>query len=216
MKASGIAGFTAVLLAWTSCARETLAHPGSGIVVDSQGQVFFQDSAARTIWKVDTQNRVTAHYDKMGGHWMALDEKGHFARSNLKLVERITSDGHTPALIVADGGAPITVNTDGNLYYGASFSNDEVIVGMMRISPDGSQHKFAPEFGRAVENLGVTGLTNGPDGTLYAACLTKIMKVRPDGSFSTFVDSIQVKDCDTEAPTSFLRGLGMNSGGTLY
>src|SRR5687767_12074438 len=76
------------------------AHPGSGIVVDAQGNVFFQDSAARTIWKVDAQGKVTSHYDKIGGHWMALDEKGKFARSKLKLLERITPDGFTPALIV--------------------------------------------------------------------------------------------------------------------
>jgi len=89
------------------------AHQGSGIVVDAQGNVFFQDSAARTIWKIDPQGKVTAHHDKLGGHWMALDAKGKFARVDLKLVEWLA-----PALIVADGGAPITVNSDGNLYYG--------------------------------------------------------------------------------------------------
>jgi hypothetical protein len=153
----------------------------------------------------------------MGGHWLALDEKGKFARSQLKLLERITPDGFTPALIVADGGAPIIVNKDGYLYYGASFSdNNEVIVGIMKISPDAKQEKFAPEFGKAVEALGVTGLTCGPDGTLYAACLTRIVKVKPDGSFSTFVDSVTVMDCDHDAPTYFLRRLGVDSRGMLY
>lgn len=71
------------------------AHPGSGIVVDAQGQVFFQDSAARTIWKIDAQGKVTSHYNQMGGHWMALDAKGRFARSDLKLVERISPRGAT-------------------------------------------------------------------------------------------------------------------------
>jgi hypothetical protein len=85
------------------------AHPGSGIVVDTEGNVFFQDSAARTTWKIDTKGQVTAHHDKVGGHWMALDAEGKFARSDLKLVEWIA-----PALIVADGCAPITVNRDGN------------------------------------------------------------------------------------------------------
>jgi sugar lactone lactonase YvrE len=197
--------------------HQAAAHPGSGIVVDPQSNVFFQDSAARTIWKVDPQGKVTSFYDKMGGHWMALDEEGKFARSQLKLLERITPDGFTPALIVADGGAPIIVNKDGYLYYGASFSGDnEIIVGMIKISPDAKQVTFAPEFGKAVEHLGVTGLTCGPDGTLYAACLTRIVKVKPDGSFSTFVDSVEVKDCDPDAPTCFLRGIDVDSRGTLY
>lgn len=193
------------------------AHPGSGIVVDAHGQVFFQDSAARTIWKIDARGKVTAHYDKMGGHWMALDAKGKFARSDLKLVERIAPDGFTPALIVADGGAPITVNADGNLYYGASFSDaDEVVVGMLKISADGKQEKFARDFGKAIEKLGVTGLANGPEGTLYAACLTGVMKVKTDGTYTTLVNPVVVKDCDQDAPTCFLRGLDVDSDGTVY
>ncbi len=63
---------TLVLFMMVGCialsSRTARAHPGSGIVVDAQGQVFFQDSAARTVWKIDTQGKVTAHYDKMGGH----------------------------------------------------------------------------------------------------------------------------------------------------
>src|SRR5678816_4594120 len=93
------------------------AHPGSGIVVDSRGQVFFQDSVARTIWKIDAQGKVTSYHDKMGGHWMALDGKGRFARSDLKLVEKISLSDGGAVLLVADGGAPITINADGYLYY---------------------------------------------------------------------------------------------------
>src|SRR5688500_16937666 len=155
----------AVPFGWS--AEVASAHPGSGIVVDAHGQVFFQDSAARTIWKIDARGRVTAHSDKVGGHWMALDEKGKFARSDPKLVERVTPDGVAPALLVADGGAPITVNADGHLYYGASFSDaKEVVVGLLKISTEGKQEEFAPGFARAVEKLGVTGLASGPDGTL--------------------------------------------------
>ena len=50
-------------VAFGSSAGITSAHPGSGIVVDASGQVFFQDSAARTIWKIDARGKVTAHYD---------------------------------------------------------------------------------------------------------------------------------------------------------
>ncbi|HEV8058834.1 MAG TPA: hypothetical protein VGP68_03120 [Gemmataceae bacterium] len=56
------------------------AHPGSGIVVDAQGQVFFQDSGGRAIWKIDAAGTLTKLSDKIGEHWMALDTEGHFAR----------------------------------------------------------------------------------------------------------------------------------------
>jgi hypothetical protein len=194
-----------------------LAHPGSGIVVDAQGQVFFQDSAARTIWKIDTQGKVTPHSDKLGGHWMALDRTGKFAQSDLKLVERVPLNEATPALLVADGGAPIAVADDGNLYYGLSFSTSGgALVGLTRIVPTGQREIFAPELAPVIEKLGVTGLASGPGGTIYAACLTDLIQLRTNGTFTILARSIVVKNCDSDAPTCFLRGLDVDARGTVY
>ncbi len=209
---SPFAALSRLLVVCVVCVTVSLAHPGSGIVVDAQGNVYFQDSVARTIWKIDSQGKVTAHYDKLGGHWMALDAKGKFARTELKLVEWIA-----PALIVADGGAPITVNTDGNLYYGLGLSSTgQVSVGMRRIFPDGRQEPFAPDFAKRIEQLGITGLASGTDGTLYVACLTSVLKVKTDGTFTTMADLALLKGCDQDAPNSFLRGLDVDSQGTVY
>ena len=49
------------------------AHPGSGIVVDAQGQVFFVDTG-QGVWKIDAQGRLSL-YHTLAYHWMALDEK---------------------------------------------------------------------------------------------------------------------------------------------
>jgi hypothetical protein len=98
-------------------ARTASAHPSSGIVVDQEGQVFFQDIVAGAIWKIDAQGNLTKYYDQLGGHWMALDRDGSFARADLRLVKRITPSGARPTLLVADGGAPIVVHPEGNLYY---------------------------------------------------------------------------------------------------
>jgi hypothetical protein len=97
-------------------AAGVFAHPGSGIVVDHKGKVYFQ--GGRAVWMIDASGRLTKYSDKLGGHWMTLDPKGRFARADLKLVERITPSGAKPALLVADGGAPVAVGGDGNLYYG--------------------------------------------------------------------------------------------------
>jgi hypothetical protein len=92
----------------------------------------------------DAQGKLTRFTDKWGGHWMALDEQGKFSRSNLKPLERITSDGAKPTLIVADGGAPIAVSGD-RLYYGlALLDGNHVAVGVTRISTDGQQSVFNP------------------------------------------------------------------------
>jgi len=205
-----------LVLAGFTLSTRVSGHPGSGIVVDSRG-VFFQDSAARTIWHLDPQGKLSVFYDKMGGHWMTLDTRGQFARSSLKLVERITPAGISPALIVADGGAPITVNSDGNLYYGLNVSDTgKVSVGMTKISPDGKQVRFAPDLAGAIERLGITGLASSQDGTLYVACLTGVMKVKTNGTFTTLVNPVVVKDCDQDAPTPFLRGLDVDSNGIVY
>src|SRR5438046_1917816 len=92
-----------VVVACFALASPVAAHPGSGIVVDKDGQVYFQDSAARTIWKIDAQGKLTRFTDKWGGHWMALDADGSFSRADVTLVERATPAGVKPALLVADG-----------------------------------------------------------------------------------------------------------------
>src|SRR4029077_9611717 len=112
-----------------------------------QGQVYFQDIAGNVIWKIDAEGKLTKFSDKVGGHWMALDAEGSFARADLKRFKRVTPAGVKPALIVAEGGAPIAVNSDGNLYYGLSLlDDDKVAVGLTRISPEGKQKLFAPDL----------------------------------------------------------------------
>src|SRR5436190_1842188 len=92
-----------LVAAFTFSTCIAFAHPGSGIVVDERGNVFFQDSAARTIWQINPGGKVSAYSDKFGGHWMAMDTKDRFARSTVKLIERIPPTNHSPALIIADG-----------------------------------------------------------------------------------------------------------------
>src|SRR6266404_7388491 len=152
----GVLGIVVLSVPFTTWA---FAHPGSGIVVDPQGQVFFQDSLGRAIWKIDAQGKPTKYSDQLGGHWMALDTEGTFARADLKLVERITPSGVKPALIVADGGAPLVVNRDGYLYYGLSLlAGDQVAVGLTQISPDGKRTLFLLNETETAEKLGISGL----------------------------------------------------------
>ena len=193
------------------------AHPGSGIVVDERGNVFFQDSAARTIWQIDPNGKLSAYSDKFGGHWMALDAKDRFSQSAVKLIESIPPTGGSPVLIIADGGAPITINSEGHLYYGLSVLSDgKVAVGITRISPDGKQESFVPAFAKAIEKLGVTGLASGRDGTVYAACLTDVIKLQTNGTFTTVASCAALSDCDADAPTPFLRGLDVDASNVVY
>ena len=197
------------------------AHPGSGIVVDREGRVYFQDSLGRAIWKIDAQGRLSKFSDKRGGHWMALDIEGSLAQSDVNPVERITPPGVKPALIVADGGAPIAVCRDGNLYYGLRMlDGGRVAGGITRITPDGRRTLFAADASKTFDELGITGLAPGPDGSLYVACPSAVVKVTMDGKATTIVRPVAVTDCDEDLPNDnpspYLRGLAVDARGVVY
>jgi sugar lactone lactonase YvrE len=159
---------------------------------------------------------------------MALDAEGNLSRTTIPHFQRITPDGETPALIVADGGSPIAVNRDGNLYYLCGFSRTEStdpggpLIG--RLSPEGKLTVFAPGLKGIVEKLGgITGLAAGPDGSLYAACPSAVLKIGADGTASTLVHPVAVADCDQDFPEGnpnfplpALRGLAVDTEGTVY
>jgi hypothetical protein len=219
------------LLAWAFLvltAPDALGHPSSGIVVDAQGHVYFQDIVGRAIWKIDPNGRVSKYVERLGGHWMALDAEGNFARARIPHFQRITPDGEKPALIVADGGSPIAVNRDGNLYYLCGFPTREStnpggpLIG--RLSPEGKSVVFAPGLKEMVEKLGgITGLASGPDEFLYAACPSAVLKIGPDGTAAPLVHPIALEDCDQDFPDGnpnfplpALRGLAIDAQGTVY
>jgi sugar lactone lactonase YvrE len=219
----------AMVLAITSSAlpaRLVSAHPSSGIVVDEQGQVYFQDIVARTVWKIDAQGKLTKYYEKLGGHWIALDSKGSFSRADLKLVNRITPFGARPALIIADGGAPIVVSPSGDLYYGHEFvDGGRVAPGLTRISPGGRQTLFSPDLKKFLEviNDGVTGLAAEADGSVHVATWNAVLKLNMDGTVARIVHPVIVQDCDMDPAdhkasnrSPCLRGLAVNERGTVY
>jgi sugar lactone lactonase YvrE len=217
-----------IIVLYAVVTTQAWAHPGSGIVVDQQGQVFFQDILGRAIWKIDAQGKLTKYYDKLGGHWMALDAEGSFSRARILHFERITPDGEKPALVVADGGSPIAVSRDGSLYYLCGFSRAKPtdpggpLIG--RLSPEGKPTVRTPSLRETVEKLGgITGLAAGPDGALYAACPSAVLKIGPDGTARTLVHPIAVADCDEDFPDGnpdfplpALRGLAVDPEGTVY
>jgi sugar lactone lactonase YvrE len=215
-----------VIASFALPARTASAHPSSGIVVDRHGQVFFQDIRGGAIWKIDAQGKLTKFHDKLGGHWMALDGEGSFSRADLKLVKRITPPGTRPTLIVADGGAPIAVATDGNLYYGHAFPDGgKAAVGMTRVSPDGRQTLFSPDLSKTLLRTddGVFGLAAGPDGSVYVSTWDAVLRVSRDGAVTTVVHPVVVKDCDEDRadhkPSNrlpYLRGLAVDERGTVY
>ena len=196
MRVPVVAQFLAVAAVCAALPAAASAHPSSGIVVDGQRQVYFQDIAGDVIWKIDAEGKLTKFTDKVGGHLLALDAEGSFARADLKGFKRVTAAGVKPALIVAECGAPVAVNSDGNLYSGLrSLEGAKAGGGLTRISPDGKQQPFAPDLKVTVEKLGISGVATGPEGSLYLACNSSVLKVKADGTFTKVAEKVEVPAC---------------------
>ncbi|MGH7177736.1 MAG: SMP-30/gluconolactonase/LRE family protein [Tepidisphaeraceae bacterium] len=209
---------SALLVVWAFVASSASAHPGSGIVVDKEGQVFFTDTG-RGVWKIDAKGKLT---DLPGSrfHWLALDEPGRFAdseRSFGEWFERVTPKGAKPCIIQCSD-FPVTIGSDGNLYYTDTREGRGRIV---RRTPEGKETVLARE--RSLESI--DGITPGPDDSLYVTQNTggkeiAVRKITMAGAVSTiasgFVGTDPIKDPPADTPAAYCRGLAVDAAGVVY
>src|SRR5918994_5046344 len=79
-------------------AASALAHPGSGILVDRLGQVYFIDTGSG-LWKIDTRGALT-HLSPLRNHWLAMDPSDRFTQA------RVPTDPGRDWEITAAGSNP--------------------------------------------------------------------------------------------------------------
>src|SRR5215204_3308837 len=192
------------------------AHPGSGIVVDRQGQVFFTDTG-QGVWKIDGQGNLT-HLPASLFHWMTIDEAGYFAASQKNFgewFERVTPQSSKPALIMSSD-FPLVINRDGNLYYADTRPRS---AGIVRRTPDGKESVLAAD--EAFK--GIAGMAAGPDGSLYITDAKAIRKITTDGKVLQFaspeligIGQDRAINPPPEAEASYCRGLVVDSQGVVY
>src|SRR5438128_4524297 len=224
---------TTILILLTAIAQSSLAiftasaHPSSGIVVDEQGNVFFSD-LDRGVLKIDARGKVTTVFPKEGGHWLALDASGSFSKVDFeksphwpRWFKRRTPADVRPA-IISDGGSPLVVAPDGNLYY---VCNDERMIPggqqIARLTPDGKETLLSPGLHRMADEMGgIKGLAVGPDGSFFISYPKAVLRVARDGTFTTLLNPVVAPDCDRHPPSiqdaPSLRGLVVDAHGVVY
>ena len=201
----------------------TLAHPGSGIVVDAHGQIYFVDTG-QGVWKLGANGKpVLIH--TLSYHWMAIDEKGHFAKSEALgdfdggSFVRITPAGTVPALLISSD-YPIAVGRDGALYY-VPYSKTGVRQ-LIRRMPNGQRSVFAtlPIANSPKPTLWVNGIVSARDGSLYVTDDDAIRKIDKDGNVSTIRETFDLHDCANALSDTpklpYLRGLAVAGDRTIY
>jgi hypothetical protein len=207
--------------AWLACAAllagilpaMLLAHPGSGIVVDRLGQVYFVDTGAG-LWKIDTRG-VLVKITAPRFHWLALDADDRFASARLPSgpAGDITRVGASPTLLLASD-YPLAIARDGNLYYPSRHA-DGAALDLLRVVPSGRSAVLA-----AVPLPYLNGLAAAPDGSLYFTENRAIRRVSPSGEVSTVVSRVALRTCPripgNEPDDPLLRGLAVDSTGTVF
>jgi len=197
------------------------AHPGSGIVVDRQGQVYFADTG-HGVWKIDTNGRLTS----MGGprfHWMTRDTEGRFAKTALPTFRdaELTKLGANPLLMLSSD-FPLIIAPDGALYYPELGRDQRVQI--IRFTSSGARSVLAtlPAKTESGTLQWLNGIAAGTDGSIYYTEDRAVRKVSPQGVISTVASQIVVPGCvrvpsysdDRLGPQ--LRGLDVRPDGTVF
>jgi sugar lactone lactonase YvrE len=200
------------------------AHPSSGLVVTDKGEVYFVHSGVG-VARIEQEGRLTYVKRSTGGHWLCLDREGAFSRAQPRFFERITPEGGKPAIIFADGGAPITVGRDGQLYFGSNWEegSDKHPPGGLTVSRQtvkGTLSVASTNLAGLLrnQNEGVTGLAAAPDGTIYVASPGRIWRLGVKAEIGQFTG--RVAECDENLPPNWqapgFRGLCVTPGGKVY
>ena len=203
-------------------ANEAFAHPGSGIVVDRHGNIYFIDTGAG-VWKIDRAGKLTL----LGGpayHWMAIDIDDRLAKVTLPYFASddatITRVGSNPTILVSSD-LPITVAKDGSLYYPWVQSEQ---VRIFRLAPSGGTTavKTLPTVrSKNGEIRWRNGITASADGSIYYSEDRAIRKISPQGELTTIVSNLSLPGCGSVPGVEselgpYCRGLDVDSSGTVY
>ncbi len=222
-----VARRSAPFLAAVLAASSAFAHPGSGIVVDREGQVYFTDTGVG-VWKVGLRGRMTRHQGP-AYHFMTIDPRGRFSQRHMPRGTggELPVVGPDPTLILSSD-FPVTVGSNGTFYYPQPEGTDRVRI--MRVAPAGGPEVFAtlppatevgPD-GKARSVPWIHGLAAGPDGSLYYAEMAAVRRIARDGTVSRVVGDVKVPGCvrppaaREERLGPAMRGLDVTPDGTVY
>ena len=212
-----------LVLVFLLAGSQVFAHPGSGIVVDRQGNVYFIDTGAG-VWKIDRSGKLT-QLSRTAYHWMAIDIDDRLAHATLPYYSSedatIARVGSNPTLLISSD-FPLTVGPDGSLYYPWAHSADQAQI--FRVPPSGNATVFKslpPVRNDKGELRWRNGITASADGSIYYSEDRAIRKISPGGTLTTVIENINLSGCGSVPGVeselgAYCRGLAVDTTGTVY
>ena len=193
------------------------AHPGSGILVDRLGQIFFIDTGSG-LWKMDTKGGLS-HLSPLKNHWLAMDPNDRFSQANLPTDPArdwvITAAGGNPTILISTD-FPLVIGNDGKLYYPSVRSSDRRI---LRHDGAAGITTFATLPRAAKGEQWINGLATGPNGSFYYADDASIGRITAKGAVTTLA-TISPLANGPKIPGNemrpYLRGLKVDAKGVVY
>ena len=209
----------AIALSLFTCllAVSAWGHPGSGILVDQLGQIYFIDTGSG-LWKIDTRGALS-HLSPLRNHWLAMDPNDWFTQSRLPTDPGrdwvITAAGSNPTILISTD-FPLVIGQDGNLYYPSVRERDRRI---LRLTPTGTTTTFAT-LPRAVKGEPyINGLAVGPNGSFFYTDDAAIGRISAKGVVSTFATVTPLANGPKIPEMNlhpYLRGLKVDANGVVY
>ena len=193
-----------VALGLAGCAARTAAHPGTGIVADRAGRIYFTDLLQ--IWRLEPGGRLTVAVPKTHTHELFLDGEGNLFGEHLEYegsaerwwtsVWRLTPDGRLSQLHPRTAGFrsafPAVRDRLGNGFYADVNNHLRETSRIYRRSPGGEVALLAGGSWGHGDGAGpqarfgsIGGMAAGPDGSLYVADGSTIRRVSADGQVKT-------------------------------
>ncbi len=201
---------------------EALAHPGSGILVDRDGNVYFVDTGSG-VYKIDTQGNLT-RIEGPAYHWMAIDLDDALASTELPYFSTgdatFTPVGKDPTLILSSD-FPVTVGPSGDLYYPRQSAGEQLK--MFRLTAKGTTNAVTeiPPNPKTGTLRWLNGVDSAPDGSVYYSENDAIRRITPQGSVVTVIENVKLPDCSSVPGSEalngvYLRGLDVDAEGNVY
>jgi streptogramin lyase len=196
-----------------------LAHTGSGIAADSQGQVWFLDTGSG-LWRIDAHGEMT-HVAQQRFHWLTLDAGDAFAATRLPTGANgdIARVGSSPTLLLSSD-YPVATGQDGNLYFPSP--GPEGALQIVRMLPSGTRTVLAelpPTRKGPLPHL--NGICAGPDGSIYYTEDDAIRRITAQGQVSIVatvpapIDAKPIPGISVDSGP-LLRGLAVDPAGVVY